>query len=150
MSTATITPAFGTPEWFKWREARIAAMPKPSAEDIESAYIRVLPAGWQIAQEGADGTSYINKSQGIFAILSVSVEQDGKTWLHLSVSRSSRLPSYDDLLWCKSIFIGDKRKAVQVFPPKSEHINIHPYVLHLWACLAEDPLPDFTHGSGSI
>ena len=47
-------------------------------------------------------------------------------------------------------FIGKDRKAVLVFPPEKEKINIHPYCMHLFACLSEDVLPDFTKGSGML
>lgn len=50
----------------------------------------------------------------------------------------------------KDIFIGKDRKAVLVFPPEKEKINIHPYCMHLFACLSEDVLPDFTKGSGML
>jgi hypothetical protein len=34
-------------------------------------------------------------------------------------------------------------KVVQVFPPVTEHYNLHPNCLHLWSCLEADGLPDF-------
>jgi hypothetical protein len=44
----------------------------------------------------------------------------------------------------KRIFIGNDRLALQVFAPKSEHVNYHPNTLHLWAPLSgERPIPDF-------
>lgn len=77
-------------------------------------------------------------------------ELDGRVWLHVSASRGSRLPSYADLVEVKELFIGRERKAVQVFPSRAEHVNIHPHALHLWHCVDGDVLPDFTHGSGSL
>lgn len=68
----------------------------------------------------------------------------GELWAHLSVSAQAptRLPTWDELGWCKRYFLGD-RKAVQVFPVKAEYVNIHPHVLNLYAPLDRDPLPDF-------
>ncbi len=68
----------------------------------------------------------------------------GELWAHLSVSAQTpaRLPTWDELGWCKRYFLGD-RKAIQVLPPKAEYVNIHPHVLNLYAPLDRDPLPDF-------
>jgi hypothetical protein len=34
----------------------------------------------------------------------------------------------------KAIFIGRDKEALQVLPPESEHVNIHPNCMHLWHC----------------
>lgn len=88
-------------------------------------------------------------------IVSEAVEQDGKRWLHTSVSRSDlKLPSYDDLKQLKRLCVGDHRTALQVFPPLEKHIDIGGKlgveVLHLWCCLDGDVTPDFTRGGNSI
>jgi hypothetical protein len=106
--------------------------------------------GFMITRELGDGCSYYSKSRGLVVIQSVSKELDGKLWLHTSYSRKSKLPSYYDTQFIKKHFIGEDQKAIAVYPKKSEHVNIMPYCLHLWTCLDGDPLPDFTHGSGSI
>lgn len=67
----------------------------------------------------------------------------GQKWMHVSLSRGDRLPSYEDVCRVKEEIIGPERKAIQVHPPKSEHVNIHPYCLHLWSPIGHDPLPDF-------
>lgn len=110
---------------------------------------RVLPAGWHVDRDGYDGRSYMN-ANGLLVFASASVELDGKRWLHVSVSRRSRLPSWEDLRAVKDAFIGRDRTALQVLPPAAKHVNIHAYCLHLWSCLDGDPTPDFTRGSGSI
>lgn len=70
---------------------------------------------------------------------------DERWWLHVSVSRARYIPSYQDLADVKRTFVTDSVQAVQVFPRSERHINIHPYCLHLWACLEPDGdrLPDF-------
>lgn len=77
------------------------------------------------------------------AIVGVEIFE-GELWAHLSVSAQApaRLPTWDELGWCKRYFLGD-RKAIQVLPPKAEYVNIHPHVLNLYAPLDRDPLPDF-------
>ena len=86
---------------------------------------------------------------GLFIIASAAEYDDGREWLHVSVSRKSRVPSYDDLTRIKRDFIGDDKKAVLVLPEKKNHVNIHDYCLHLFYS-AENPLPEFSAGLGTI
>lgn len=74
---------------------------------------------------------------------------DGVQWLHVSVSRKSKLPTYTELQMIKRDFIGDDRKAIFVFPKKSNYVNIHNFCLHLWSC-EKDIIPDFDGGLGTI
>lgn len=107
---------------------------------------RVLPAGWRQFDAADDGARYVC-SDGRFVIISAATEADGKRWLHVSCSRASRLPSWEDLADVKAIFVGAERYAYQVLPPRSRHVNINPHVLHLWSCLDADKgaaLPEFS------
>lgn len=86
---------------------------------------------------------------GLFIIASAGEYDDGKEWLHVSVSRKSRVPSYDELTRIKRDFIGEDKKAVLVLPEKENHVNIHDYCLHLFYS-ASNPLPEFSAGLGTI
>ncbi len=111
---------------------------------------KVLPAGWcEVGRRAADGASYLSQT-GLAVIVSAAVEQDGRRWLHVSLSRRSRLPSWDDLKNVKDVFVGRDRTALQVLPPQARYVNIHPHCLHLWCCLDGDVTPDFTRGSESL
>jgi hypothetical protein len=46
------------------------------------------------------------------------------------------------------MFVGSARKAVMVLPAEEEHVNIHPFCLHLYSPLDRDPLPDFRMNGG--
>lgn len=49
----------------------------------------------------------------------------------------------------KRLFVGPDHRAIQVFAEESKHININPFVLHLWSVVAGGSLglPDFgAHG----
>ena len=109
----------------------------------------ILPNGWlrvqidQVARELEGQRAYLHRD-GRRVILTVG-QHDARWWLHVSVSRAKYIPSYDDLVDVKTVFIGDNQQAIQVFPRRERHVNIHAYCLHLWACLdpAGDGLPDF-------
>lgn len=109
---------------------------------------RVLPPTWKLVDVVQDGAAYMHRG-GLKVIASVATH-GGARWLHVSCSRRSRLPTWDDLRMVKNLFVGRHRKAIQVFPAETEHVNIHPYCLHLWCCLDVDPLPDFRGGTGMI
>ena len=117
-------------------------------QDTECAHFKKLPTFYKVVHEGADGS--MCKHNGMTIIRSIAREIDGKLWIHVSLSRRSRIPDYNDITKIKRDFIGENKKAIMIFPKKTEHVNIHPYCLHLWSCIDEDPLPDFTQGTGSI
>lgn len=106
-----------------------------------------LPPGWTRSDmhETSNGAGWRSKS-GLGVILSGAVELDDRRWVHVSVSRRDRVPSYEDLALVKRIFVGRERRAVQLFVPESEHVNLHRYCLHLWHCVDGDGLPDFRAG----
>jgi len=107
----------------------------------------VLPVQWKRVYPAdpvyADQYHYesINGLRVIFT--ADNLEGDGKTWLHVSLSRKSRIPTYEDMCEVKDVFVGRDRQALQIFVPASKHINIHKYCLHLWCCIEGDNLPDF-------
>lgn len=101
---------------------------------------RVLPIGWD-EFKSPSGFGYIK--YGDLKVIISGTEYDGEWWLHLSASRTRSIPSHEDLKEVKDLFIGRENLAVQVFPPKSEFINLHPYVLHLWHRPDKRPTPDF-------
>lgn len=98
--------------------------------------------------EITQGTSRAWVFNGLLVMATAAIMQDGREWLHVSLSRKSRIPSYDDLQLVKREFIGNDKKAIMVFPEQENYVNIHPNCLHLWYS-AENPIPEFSEG-GSI
>lgn len=126
---------------------------------VESARLTVqytpaqMPFGWQDAMLPAfmvGGTrGYLRRGDQLKVLVSATRgahpdDGDQRVWLHVSLSRRHRLPSYEDIVDVKRIFIGPDRQAIQFFTKESKHVNIDPYVLHLWCCVeGDDGLPDF-------
>jgi hypothetical protein len=109
----------------------------------------VLPFGWEklTASGPFKGQQWYMHATGLKVIFTAdNIQGDGKTWLHVGMSRESRLPSYDDMRGVKDLFIGKLRQALQIFPRADKHVNIHPYCLHLWCAVEGDGLPDFGKG----
>lgn len=80
---------------------------------------------------------YRNKGQGLLVLVSVATKNYGHKVLHVSLSRRSRLPSWEDVKRVKDAFIGPEREAYHVLPKQSDYINLMPYCLHLWSELEE-------------
>lgn len=106
-------------------------------------HISPYPPGWELLVAGRDGFCWVNKKRNQSVIVSVAVEQDGRLWAHASLAGKKRMPNHDDLLYLRRHWLDD-RKAVQVFPEPEYYVNIHPNCLHLFACLDDDPLPEFS------
>lgn len=63
---------------------------------------------------------------------------EGEGWEHASVTIAkkrkfpSRCPTWEEMCWVKDQFWNDDETVVQFHPMKSEYVNCHPFVLHLW------------------
>ena len=80
----------------------------------------------------------LKHSQKVFVIAS-----DEMGWEHISVSRTDRCPTWDEMCQVKSMFWDDEDCVVQYHPPKSQYVNNHPYCLHLWRPTDQEmPIPD--------
>ncbi len=67
----------------------------------------------------------------------VIIAADGKDpealgWEHVSVSLPDRCPTWEEMSFVKELFWGEDECVLQFHPPKSRHVNVHPYCLHLW------------------
>ena len=128
--------------------------PLPKAEQY-ALCPRVLPYPWY--ENRSQGMAGVYDSDRMRVILSAAREEDGKRWLHLSVSRrDGRIPTWDEIVKVKDIFAGAEALAVHVVPRRSEHYDAVKAghvpgpleVLHLWVCLDGDPVPNFLRARG--
>lgn len=69
---------------------------------------------------------------GVLAIIATS----GEGWDHVSVSLERRIPTWTEMEFVKRRFFRDDETAMQLHVPPADHINHHPYCLHLWRPLA--------------
>lgn len=73
---------------------------------------------------GNNGAFMLN---GAFVIAS-----DGEGWEHVSVSRKNRIPTWPEMCQIKNIFWDTEDAVMQLHPPQSDYVNVHPNCLHLW------------------
>ena len=110
---------------------------------------RVLPPNWR--KRLAKHFDGVYDSPSLTVIFSAGIEEDGKRWAHVSVSRADNtVPSWLDLVEVRDVFLGREQFAVQVLPPRAEHYDARTGkdVLHLWAPLDGAPLPNFLRARG--
>lgn len=60
------------------------------------------------------------------------IASTGLGWDHVSVSLRFRCPTWDEMSYVKDLFWKGEEPVIQVHPAKTEHVNIHPFCLHLW------------------
>lgn len=53
-------------------------------------------------------------------------------WDHVSVSREDRAPTWAEMEQVKRLFFRDDETVMQLHVPADEHVNFHPFCLHLW------------------
>lgn len=82
---------------------------------------------------GNNGAFWIQLSKYFHAL---AIASDGAGWEHVSVSirteSGTRMPTWTEMCYIKNLFWSDEDTVVQYHPPKSDYVNMHPHVLHIW------------------
>jgi hypothetical protein len=99
---------------------------------------------WKVPEDfGPDGWRLVAKD-GTASVIVTVARHDGHEWIHASIARVDRMPTYDDLVELHHAVWGETGFAYQVFAPRQEHVNIHEHALHLWGRLdGADVIPRF-------
>lgn len=69
---------------------------------------------------------------GSLARIIVSQPCEEVPWEHVSASMPTRCPDWGEMDLIKRTFWDPRACVVQFHPPIAEHVNVHPYCLHLW------------------
>lgn len=83
--------------------------------------------------DGANGAFQLPRPLGILLLIA----SDCGDWEHVSVSTPERCPVWSEMDYVKRIFWRDDECVMQLHVPRTSHIDIHPYCLHLWRSLVE-------------
>lgn len=60
------------------------------------------------------------------------IASNGDGWDHVSISTASRCPTWHEMDWIKRKFFREHEVVMQLHVPAKDHINVHPFCLHLW------------------
>ena len=89
-------------------------------------------------EEKAYGTRG-NDGNGVFLVPSpvdgqpmTIIASNGGGWDHVSISRQSRTPSWTEIEHVFRLFFQNDEIAMQLHLPRADHIDRHPFCLHLW------------------
>lgn len=78
------------------------------------------------------GTTYGYFVWGPLRIISSGSGEKTGEWEHVSVSRTDRCPTWDEMNQVKELFWADNETVLQFHPKRSEYKNQMPFCLHLW------------------
>lgn len=81
---------------------------------------------------GDGGTGVFNLPSPRTQVTLRVIASDGMDWDHVSVSLPNRCPNWTEMEHVKRTFFQEHETAMQLHVPPSDHINRHPYCLHLW------------------
>lgn len=73
----------------------------------------------------------------------VIIASDGEGWEHVSVSKKSKTPTWEEMCKVKALFWGPDDCVIQYHPRQKDYVNNHPHCLHMWRPTnVEIPTPD--------
>jgi hypothetical protein len=79
----------------------------------------------------------VGQNVGAFMVFRNGVElciivSDEGGWDHISVHVQGRCPTWSEMCCIKELFFKDDEVVMQLHPAKNDHVNCHPYTLHMW------------------
>jgi hypothetical protein len=109
--------------------------------EIEKYRVQSGPYNSPTGNQGHGAFLDVPYKSGKLTIMAYNGYHDG--WEHVSVSMKNRCPNWEEMNWIKSLFWDEEDCVIQFHPPKSKHVNNHPYCLHMWRCTNKAfPMPD--------
>jgi len=97
---------------------------------------KAIPAHWGWAGDDTCGAFVVPSPIDRGALRVIASSDCG--WDHVSVSRTNRCPNWAEMSHIKSLFFGDDEAVMQLHVPSSDHVNDHPFCLHLWRPQKQD------------
>jgi hypothetical protein len=87
----------------------------------------LLPAGVKY-----DGYRSSQVMRVLAGVIPKDAEMSPWGWDHVSISCKNRCPNWDEMMLVHRLCFKPDEMAIQYNMPSSKHINVHPFVLHLW------------------
>jgi hypothetical protein len=102
---------------------------KPIDEILDDGRVNLI-------QRGEDGATFFFRPGGRGTITLGVVVSDGEGWDHASVTVDprfgNRCPTWDEMDLVRDLVWRADECVMQLHVPRADHINCHPYCLHLW------------------
>lgn len=106
-----------------------------------------VPERWRDQEHPDLGTTAADGNNGMFRLLSprggwmlALICSDGEGWEHVSVHAyrgqnktvQMRTPQWEEMTFVKDLCWDGEDVVMQLHPRRSQYVNNHPHVLHLW------------------
>ena len=85
-----------------------------------------MASAWVMGANGAFRVRCPDRGE-LFVIIS-----DGGRWEHVSVTTKNRCPTWEEMDWVKRQFWDEDDTVMQLHVPAADHVDCHPFCLHLW------------------
>ena len=115
----------------------------------------ILPVNWEsipvpdvLLECGLPCAAFSRIDGGLRVLMSEETHAEDTHWLHISVSCPRRNPTWEELKFCKKLFLGDV-VAVQILPKEKDYINVMPFCFHLYHRLDGDTVPGRPESQGA-
>lgn len=117
---------------------------KKDSSQISRFRVRKGPMASQ-DEIGLCGMFHVPYGRGIIQI--VASDGTGCEWEHVSCLYRylnqknkfiNRVPTWEEMSFVKALFWEEEETVIQFHPAKSEYVNCHPEVLHLWKKIGID------------
>lgn len=134
-------------ECYVWRRSSgDQSMYRKPRADIERYRYKGQDMMGSKRSDGNNGVFEITYNNKVMLSCIVS---DELGWEHVSVTPKNhqgktlmRCPTWEEMCFIKDCFWRPEETVMQLHPPASQYVNIHPHVLHLWRKIGtEIPLP---------
>lgn len=87
-------------------------------------------------EKGNNGFFRIPQSTMLSVVWYNVIAEDAGDWEHVSVTKLIKgiaaTPSWDEMCMIKDLFWGGEDECYQFHPKKSDYVNLHDHVLHIW------------------
>jgi hypothetical protein len=112
---------------------------------LELARVRTGPI-WSLPSDGMNGLFILPGPCGADLRIICSNGDDWPfpppVWEHASVSIAHRIPNWKEMEFARELVFDETDLVLQFSVPRQDHINVHPYCLHLWRPIGVTiPLP---------
>jgi hypothetical protein len=102
----------------------------------------ILPPNWEELSlpsnlARVEGACFARTDRSMTVIMTRE-DHNGTSWLHISISRRDRYPTWEEIRFAKDLFIGRDMDSVMILPRKEDYINLHPNCFHLYHRLDGD------------
>ena len=76
-----------------------------SGDELAASIVNFqAPLGWEVIQQWGDGWALRQLHGGLRVLIDCECKDDGKRWIHVSVSRKSWTPTHQDMALVKQDF----------------------------------------------